>query len=118
LAICPQYYLSQDVVQRYRGILKNKEYNWETADREEFLRVLNDIEDYTQTEGDAELYFDVIRCDHPIAIQVFTRIEHKGENFDVILDFEMTTPSNENDLIDTVWEEYEKALDNINFFKS
>lgn len=101
-----------------KEILNNKEYNWETADREELLRVLNDIEEYTQTDGDAELYFDVIRYDHPIAIQVFTKIEIKGRPTDVIIDFEMITPSNENDLIDTVWEEYEKAMENINFFKS
>lgn len=101
-----------------KEILNNKEYNWETADREELLRVLNDIEEYTQIEGDAELYFDVIRCDHPIAIQVFTKIEIKGRPTDVIIDFEMKTPIDENDLIDTVWEEYEKAMENINFFKS
>ena len=101
-----------------KEILKNKEYNWETADREELLSVLNDIEEYTQTEGDVELYFDVIRCQNPIAIQVFTSIVIKGRPTDVIIDFEMITPSNENDLIDTVWEEYEKAIENINFFKS
>lgn len=101
-----------------KEILKNKEYNWETADREELLRVLNDIEEYTQTEGDVELYFDVIRCDHPIAIQVFTKIEIKDRITDVIIDFDMITPSNENDLIDIIWEEYEKAMENINFFKS
>lgn len=101
-----------------KEILNNKEYDWNTADREELLRVLNDIEEYTQIEGDAELYFDVIRCDHPIAIQVFTKIEIKGKITDVIIDFDMITPSNENDLIDTVWEEYEKAMENINFFKS
>ena len=101
-----------------KEILKNKEYNWETADREELLRVLNDIEEYTQTEGDTELYFDIIWCDHPIAIQVFTKTEIKGRITDVIIDFDMITPSNENDLIDIIWEEYEKAMENINFFKS
>ena len=101
-----------------KEILKNKEYDWETADREELLSVLNDIEEYTQTEGDAELYFDVIRCQNPIAIQVFTNIVIKGRPTDIIIDFEMITPSNENDLIDTVWEEYEKAMENIKFFKS
>lgn len=101
-----------------KEILDNKEYDWNTADREELLSVLNDIEEYTQIEGDAELYFDVIRCDHPIAIQVFTKIEIKGRITDVIIDFDMITPSNENDLIDIIWEEYEKAMENINFFKS
>lgn len=101
-----------------KEILKEKEYDRQTADREELLRVLNDIEGYLQAEGtekDAELYFDIIWCDIPIAIQVFTRIEIKGRPLDIIIDFEMPTPSNENDLIDTVWEEYEKAMENINF---
>ena len=101
-----------------KEILDNKEYDWNTADREELLSVLNDIEEYTQADGDAELYFDVIRCDHPIAIQVFTKIEIKGRITDVIIDFDMITPSNENDLIDIIWDEYEKAMENINFFKS
>lgn len=101
-----------------KDILKEREYDRHTADREELLSVLNDIEEYTQIEGDAELYFDIVWCDHPIAIQVFTKIEIKGRITDVIIDFDMITPSNENDLIDTVWEEYEKAMENINFFKS
>lgn len=101
-----------------KEILKEREYDRNTADREELLSVLNDIEEYTQIDGDAELYFDIIWCDHPIAIQVFTKIEIKGRLTDIIIDFDMITPSNENDLIDTVWEEYEKAMENINFFKS
>lgn len=101
-----------------KDILKGKEYDRKTADREELLRVLNDIEEYTQTEGDADLYFDIIWCDNPIAIQVFTKIEIKGRPLDIIIDFDMPTPSNENDLIDAIWEEYQKAVENINFFKS
>lgn len=100
-----------------KEILKEKEYDRETADREELLRVLNDVEEYTQTDGDAQLYFDIIWADHPLAIQVFTNIEHRGRKFDIIIDFDFPTPSNESDLIDAVWEEYEKAQDTILHFK-
>jgi hypothetical protein len=65
------------------------------------------------------LYFDTISCWwHPIAIQVFTDVEFKGSRFDVILDFEMYLANDKKEFIDTIWNEYKKAIENRKIFKS
>lgn len=98
--------------------LERQEYDWERADREELGRVLTDIEEGTQTEWKTRLYFDTIYCEHPIAIQVFTEVKHQNKTYNVIIDFDMTTPIDADALIDTIWEEYQTAQEMQKNFNS
>ena len=95
-----------------KDILKNHDYDWETYDPVGDIRpILLDIEEQS------DLFFDNILCDDPY-IQVFTTIEYKGKRFDVIIDFEMEIPKDEEDLINIIWGELQLAKENKNFFKS
>lgn len=82
---------------------------------DDLMLILNDIQ-----EQDDTLCFDLI-CwpyESPFAIQIFTDVEFKGKNYSVIIDFEMPYPENEDDLINILWEEYGKALENRKLFNS
>ena len=83
-------------------------------DREELLSLLNDVEEFDDT-----LCFDLISgTEGPIAIQVFTDVEYNGKTFPVIIDFEMLPPNSIDDLVNTLLDEYKKAIETRNFFNS
>lgn len=86
--------------------LKQHDYNFETADREELLRVLNDIEQYDDT-----VCYDLISTDEwPIAIQSITTIKFKDKNWSIIVSFDMVIPSDEKEFVEIIWAEYQDAL--------
>lgn len=102
----------------YKKIIEHSlEKHWldiKELDREELLMVLNDVESYND-----EICFDLISgTDGPIAIQVFTTVRYRRNNFSVILDFEMKTPRTVDELVETLRDEYEKAMRNKKHFSS
>lgn len=83
-------------------------------DREEVLALLNDVQEFDDT-----LQFDLISgTEGPVAIQVFTDVDYKGKSYSVIIDFDMLTPNSVEELVKTLLEEYEKAINTQNNFKS
>ena len=95
-------------------ILGNYSIDWDYWSFDEWESVYNDIEEETDL-----LYFDTISCDwRAIATQVFTSIPFKNSNYDVIIDFEMPLAKNKNELIETLWGEYQNAKRNQNIFNS
>ena len=98
-----------------KNSLENHTFDFNYRDYEGLMLILQDLQ-----EEDDTLCFDLIAWvyENIIAIQIFTDVEFKGKNYSVIIDFEMPYPENENDLIDTLWEEYENALENRKLFNS
>ncbi len=83
-------------------------------DREELLVILNDVQEFDET-----LQFDLISgTEGPVAIQVFTDVNYKGKFYSVIIDFDMPTPNDVEELVKILLEEYEKAINTQNNFKS
>lgn len=68
------------------GAVKNWRINIEHVDREDIMRILNDIE-----QADDTVCYDLIAdADaNPIAIQTFTNIRFKENNYSVILNFNL-----------------------------
>ena len=94
--------------------VKEHDFDFKDYDREDVEHIFTDL----QYEDDT-LQFDTISCGgNPIAIQVFTVVRFKDNNYSVIIDFEMYLANDKEEFIDTIWDEYQTALRTQETFKS